>query len=209
MKYLKINKTARIATYGNPEAKNVWVVLHGYGQLVPFFIRHFHGLSAQNNYVIAPEGFHRFYLEGTSGRVGASWMTKEERLQDIDDYIGYLDQVYQEMIPKESKKILLGFSQGVATASRWLNLSKSEFDVTINWAGVFPPDLDFKEVRKMEKTLNYYVYGKQDPYFSVERFEAFKNLFKELKIDVTLFPFEGKHEINKSILTKIEKEIED
>ena len=40
--------------------------------------------------IIAPQGLHKFYLEGTSGRVGASWMTKENREDDIKNYLVYL-----------------------------------------------------------------------------------------------------------------------
>ncbi|MBM3915983.1 MAG: hypothetical protein FJ349_00025 [Sphingomonadales bacterium] len=50
--------------------------LHGYGQLGQFFFRQFNILN-DNWGIVVPEGPHRFYLEGSSGRVGASWMTKE------------------------------------------------------------------------------------------------------------------------------------
>ena len=63
-------------------AKKVLYVLHGYGQLAEFFVRKFRELGDEY-LIVAPEGMHRFYLQGSSGRVGASWMTKEDREQDI------------------------------------------------------------------------------------------------------------------------------
>lgn len=109
---LTIEKTAKIATWGNSHAPNVWFCLHGYGQLSEYFIKGFENLDPNEHYVIAPEGLHRFYLRGTSGRVGASWMTKEERLDDINDYVKYLDQVYDEVIDSNlnQKIIVLGLS---------------------------------------------------------------------------------------------------
>ena len=78
----------------NGDSKNVLYVLHGYGQLSRFFIRKFSALQERYT-IVAPEGMHRFYLEGSSGRVGASWMTKEDRLTDINDIMSFLNEVDQ------------------------------------------------------------------------------------------------------------------
>ena len=95
MNKIKISKTAKYTTYGNPDKASIIIfALHGYGQLVQFFIRKFQVLDAEQYFVVAPEGLHRFYLKGSSGRVGASWMTKEERQSDIEDYINYLDDLF-------------------------------------------------------------------------------------------------------------------
>lgn len=73
---------------------------------------------------MAPEALNRFYLEGFAGRVGATWMTKEERLQEIDDYVNYLNQLYKTILANtDTSEItvnILGFSQGVATVCRWI-----------------------------------------------------------------------------------------
>jgi hypothetical protein len=45
-------------------------------------------------------------------------MTKEDRAHEIEDYLGYLEQVRAALIPSVPLTIL-GFSQGVATAARW------------------------------------------------------------------------------------------
>src|ERR1051325_10016453 len=49
--------------------------------------------------LVAPEGLSRFYLSerATERRVGASWMTREDRLAEIADYLGYLDAVYDDV----------------------------------------------------------------------------------------------------------------
>lgn len=207
MEYIKVSKTARIATHGNPKAKRLWVVLHGYGQLVPFFIRHFQGLHPEENFVIAPEGLHRFYLNGTSGRVGASWMTKEEREQDIKDYIAYLDQLMYQYKGNYDQYVLLGFSQGVATSSRWMNLGSNKFDVLINWAGVFPPDLKDNQLEPMKHSRNFYVYGTEDPYFSEDQLKSMRSRYEHANLDLDVLTFNGKHELNKEVLTQIENNI--
>ncbi|PHR46780.1 MAG: hypothetical protein COA32_09880 [Fluviicola sp.] len=202
----KIEKTVRYFTHGNADsAKNVWIVLHGYGQLPYYFIRKFESLDPNENFVIAPEGMHRFYLEGTSGRVGASWMTKEARLDDIEDNISYLDMLAKDLLNKRKyeRKILLGFSQGGATATRWHESGNFNADIFVLWASVFPPDLDFDPNQSsLMKSQNYFVLGKNDPYFKGKESEV-KKLFKSQDFNFKIIDFDGNHEIDKKPLIEI------
>ena len=202
----KIEKTVRYFTHGNADsAKNGWIVLHGYGQLPYYFIRKFESLDPNENFVIAPEGMHRFYLEGTSGRVGASWMTKEARLDDIEDNISYLDMLAKDLLNKRKyeRKILLGFSQGGATATRWHESGNFNADIFVLWASVFPPDLDFDPNQSsLMKSQNYFVLGKNDPYFKGKESEV-KKLFKSQDFNFKIIDFDGNHEIDKKPLIEI------
>ncbi len=204
-----ISKTAKVITYGNPQAKNLWVVLHGYGHLAQFFIRKFHSLDKQENFVIAPEGLHRFYLEGTGGRVGASWMTKEERLTDIQDYVKYLNQLREEYDFQEYERVILvGFSQGAATSARWMELGGFKPDVYVHWAGVFPPDLEFDpDHNAFSHSKNYYVVGDADPYFNDEKIQAEITFFESKKINMEYLSFSGKHDIDSGVLERIHANI--
>ncbi|MEY3237502.1 MAG: hypothetical protein RI883_1603, partial [Bacteroidota bacterium] len=143
---IKSTKTFRYSTIGNPEtAKTIIYVLHGYGQLSEYFIRKFDELK-EKYFIVAPEGMHRFYLKGSSGRVGASWMTKEDRMNDISDNLNWLNQLDAEIASKYQfdKKIILGFSQGGAAAIRWFYNNQFKIDQLIIWAAVFPPDLNIE-----------------------------------------------------------------
>lgn len=206
----KIERTARYFTHGNAEtAKNIWIVLHGYGQLPYYFIRKFESLDPNENFVVAPEGMHRFYLEGTSGRVGASWMTKEARLDDIGDNINYLDTLSDHLLSTQSydKKILLGFSQGGATATRWHESGNFRADTFVLWASVFPPDLDFDpSLSSLMKSQNYFVLGKNDPYFKGKESEV-KKLIQSQSFNFNIIDFVGKHDISTDPLIEIIKKL--
>ena len=81
-------RSARYFTLGSPEdAAEVWFVCHGYGQLAARFLERFRPIEANRRCIVAPEGLSRFYLTetATERRVGASWMTREDRLHEIDD----------------------------------------------------------------------------------------------------------------------------
>ena len=137
---------ARYETIGeiNDSVEHLWFVCHGHGQLAKYFIKKFECLNDGKHVIVAPEGLFRYYLQGFNGRVGATWMTKEDRVSDIENYLVYLTEVFKQtrkQLPKKIIVTLLGFSQGAATISRFATQTDVEFDQLILWAGIFPPDL--------------------------------------------------------------------
>jgi predicted esterase len=214
MTNVSISKTARIATHGNAHsAKKAIITLHGYGQLVPYYIRKFKALHENEVFVVAPEGLHRFYLNGTSGRVGASWMTKEAREIDISDNLAYLDQVYRAFIlPHQFDEIVvLGFSQGAATAARWIQNTDCKIHAFIQWAGVFPPDLEIDpHHHKFIKKKHFYVVGNEDPYFSNALSNEYNQAewLKKNAFDAEIINFEGKHDIDLTTLMTLFQKVQ-
>jgi predicted esterase len=198
-------KTFRYQQIGElDKATHLLIVLHGYGQLAEFFIRKFNGVP-ENYLVIAPEGMHRFYLNGTSGRVGASWMTKEDRESDIRDNLIWLNQLLNELKAKKKfeKIILLGFSQGGATAARWYYSSKNEINHLILWASVFPPDLEKPE--NSNNSENYFVIGTEDEFYNSEAQKSEIEFYQ--KIGFQTLQFKGKHNVEIRALNRILEEI--
>lgn len=199
-------KTFRYFTYGNPEkASKLWFVLHGYGQLPEFFIRKFHAFDPDEHFIVAPEGMHRFYLEGTSGRVGASWMTKEARADDISDNMRFLETLSERFSFNHfDQRILLGFSQGGATAARWHELGTFKADLFILWASVFPPDLELpKHSNTFTHSSNHFVVGESDPYYDAEHREKMTEHLKTMDLNFHCHTFDGGHAIDFPTLQKI------
>ncbi len=199
---LTIQKTARYFTHGNlDEASSLLICFHGYGQLPTYFGRKFETVD-KNYFVVIPEGLHRFYLEGSAGRVGASWMTKEAREQDIQDNMNYLKQLLDNLTSKKSfeKIILLGFSQGGATATRFY-VNQLNIHHLILWACVFPPDLHIEEEINFEPNKNYFVLGSEDQYFNeTEQINTIKFYKKK---NFKILQYYGNHSIEPSILNDL------
>jgi predicted esterase len=197
---------ARYFSIGTPSEKieQLWFVCHGHGQLAEYFIRKFQCLDNGTILVIAPEGLSKYYLNGFTGRVGATWMTKEDRLRDIDNYVNYLTAVFTEIRQTLKEKVqvnLFGFSQGAATISRFATQSEIEFDRLILWAGIFPPDLPpLQSVQRLEDKKVYWVYGKNDQYLSNGIMEEQNEIAKKLKVAPEIVSFEGEHELNDEVL---------
>lgn len=52
---IAVARTARYFTLGRAE-REVWFVLHGYGQLADRFLRHFDPIDDGTRLIVAPEG---------------------------------------------------------------------------------------------------------------------------------------------------------
>lgn len=183
------------------EFDTVLYALHGYGQLAKYFIRKFSKVF-ENVLVVTPEGPHRFYLQGANGRVGASWMTKEAREDDIEDNIHWLNKLDKVITEKyqPKRRILLGFSQGGATAARWYHKGTVSFDGMILWACVFPPDLN-PEVEIKSVSNQHFVIGSDDEYYQGESQEELISFFRNKGYQI--HQFEGKHDINVELIVKL------
>ena len=206
--HLNIQFKARYFTSGelNENTKFIWLVFHGYGQLAEYFIRNFHDLN-EDHFVIAPEGLSRYYLADTSGRVGASWMTKENRLTDIQNQITYINEIYKSIVPvieKGAKLIILGFSQGTATAMRWIvNQNISPFKLLL-WAGTIPADLKAEnENIDLEKIDTIILRGDSDPYNGTTYMKNMDDWLKIYKINYQLINYSGGHSIQIETLKQL------
>ncbi|MEQ1588445.1 MAG: phospholipase, partial [Cyclobacteriaceae bacterium] len=90
-------------------------------------------------------------------------------------------------------------------ASRWALNDKISFHRLILWAGIFPPDMDFKKGHEILGAKDVVeVYGSKDPFLTDERLNEMTQLNKRLGINPRLVPFDGGHEINSEILLQLQ-----
>ncbi len=213
--HIPVGKTARYYTLGPAGApvQEVWVVCHGYGQLARYFLRRFAPLDDGTRLIVAPEAMSRFYLSDpreshAKARVGATWMTREDRLNEIQNYVAYLDAVYQRVVaglPRTGIRVFaLGFSQGVATACRWAALGAAVVDELILWAERVPPDLDLgataERLRRMRITL---VAGATDPAIPPGALAEERDRLAQHGVASEVVTFAGGHELDAQLLQSI------
>lgn len=176
-RHITVSRVARYYTLGPPsmDAAEVWFVLHGYRQLAGRFLRRFEGLDDGTRRFVAPEALSRFYVDdepgphGPASRVGATWMTREDREREIADYVDYLDAVAARelggvrRVAGAARIVVLGFSQGAATASRWAVYGGVPADELVLWAGLLAHDLDRAQaVTRLQGVRVSFVMGRAD-----------------------------------------------
>lgn len=212
--HLEVTKTARYWTLGEPHgADDVWFVLHGYMQLARRFLRRFEPIAGPGRLIVAPEGLSRFYVRSGGGRhgaesvVGASWMTREERLTEIADYVAYLDRLAGETLGEVgdgARVTVLGFSQGVATASRWVCQGSVTPSRLVLWGDFLPPDLDLERAAEATAAVDVVlVRGTEDSALSPEFAEEEARRIEESGLTVRRVEYPGGHDIDEETLTKL------
>ena len=212
--HLSVRRTARYFMLGSLSASttDVWIACHGYGQLAAEFLADCASLRAKGRAIVAPEGLSRFYFEGgfhgPDSKVGATWMTREDRLAEIEDYVAYLDALHDEVFARVDRKAarlsVLGFSQGTATVSRWVAAGRVKPDRVILWGGLLPPDLDLNAANgalaRLELVL---VAGRRDRFVDDARLSAQVAELERLRITARTVRYPGGHRLNAEILAEL------
>ena len=216
-RHLQVPRSARYALLGSLEADltEVWFVCHGHGQLAARFLSKFLPLESPQRLFIAPEALSRYYLSppklgphrpGTP--VGASWMTSEDRDAEINDYIGYLDLLHDEIFGVvERAKVrvwALGFSQGVATVARWVVRGKVDPQRVVLCSGMLPAELDQRAASRLSANAPLTLtFGDSDEVAPLERVLAEETKLKHLGIPYEIIRFKGGHTITPELLTRL------
>lgn len=190
-----------------PTTKNIWIVFHGIGYLSRFFLRYFDALEPTENYIIAPQAPSKYYLNGEYKHVGASWLTKENTLQETQNLYAYIDAVLAaEKIPSTCRVLFFGFSQGVSVALRYLAHTQFLCDTVVLYAGGIPKELkksDFTLLME-HKTKIISIVGDTDPFLTPERLTEergkLKAIFGQTYQQIT---FNGAHEVKKEIIQNL------
>jgi predicted esterase len=207
-------RSARYYTLGLAGAatREVWFACHGYAQLAGRFLEKLRVLDDGHRHLVAPEGLSRFYLSESAAerRVGACWMTREDRLAEIDDYVHYLDAVYAAVFARVDRAAVtvhaLGYSQGAATVSRWAGMGTVRIDRVVLWGGELPPDLDLSKepaAGRLRAGRLTFVYGRSDEFITPKIVETTKQRLREHGIPHREMAFDGGHELNASVLTEL------
>lgn len=183
-------------------------MLHGFGQLAGQFIRYFADLADADTLVVAPEAMNRFYLVGTETPardrpVGAIWMTREDRDSEIADYVEYLDALHAEITSSGSETPaainVIGFSQGAATATRWVEHGSARIDRLVLWGGLMPPETNVAaHGTRLRQVRLLFVIGTRDKYIDDEMISKEHERLDAAGIAYEVARFEGGHVISRS-----------
>lgn len=215
-RHITVQRTGRYVVMGDDRATDVWVCIHGFGQLARRFARDMGALVAPHRKIVVPEALNRYYIEAPGvepqhRKVGATWMTKEDRETDIADYVAYLDALHaREVAPlaaRGARVTALGFSQGVTTLVRWAVRGQSRIDRLVCWAGALPHDVDLTEpavaarlhaMRPLEMAI-----GDSDEFASWAAIDEQRAKLEAASIPAVFHFFTGGHVIDGPLLASI------
>lgn len=203
--YTSTNTYSILNSY-TEKTKNVWLVFHGMGYLSRYFIRYFSELDPEENFIIAPQAPSKYYQGKKFRHVGASWLTKENTQNETRNVLAYIDRVFKTEVSEQPKRfIVLGYSQGVSIATRWLASRKIVCDHLVLHSGGIPVELTPEDFSYLKDSCTVtYLYGDKDEYITEAReteesLKASRLFGNQLETRV----FEGVHEVNTSFIKQI------
>lgn len=213
LEHLAVPRTARYCTLGAAPAdtRHLWIALHGYAMLARSFARLLLPLGGPHCRVVVPEALSRFYLETErNGRhgdlVGATWLTREERDQDLADHLHYLDLLHAaecRALPPGAEVHLLGFSQGAVMAARWVSAGTMLPQHLVLW-GIQPPQDTMPgladRMTGREVTL---VAGDRDPFAPPGTLEELAAGLARHGVRARAERFDGGHSLSKELLRRL------
>lgn len=205
--HITVPRTARFHTSGDPAlAREIWIVLHGYGHLARFFLNGFDGLE-EGRFIVAPEALSRFYTNADFTRVGASWMTREDREHEMADQLTYLDALLmhaRSRCPQARTIGALGFSQGVSTLCRWAVNASPVLDRIVIWGGSMPPELDRARMKaRLSVARIHLVHGEEDTIVKEEVLLRNEGALRSAQLEFRSHRFHGGHELDSVTLEKV------
>ncbi len=209
----RTTRSARYFTLGRPGADvtDLWIACHGYGQLAREFLAGLEPIAGPNRLIAAPEALSRFYTGSpdarqAGARVGASWMTREDRLAEIDDQVAYLDGVAGDLLarmPDGTRVRALGFSQGASAACRWAALGATRVSDLIVWAGEIPDVPDPVMRDRLGGMRLHLVAGTRDRLLPEALIEHQQARLRTAGLDPQTHRFEGGHRLDTGVLRAI------
>lgn len=204
-----VPRSARFLTSNTVESdvEEVWFLCHGYGQLASEFLGSAGAIDGERRLLVVPEALSRFY-HADHKTIGASWMTREDRLSEMDDYVRYLDLVHDEifrLVARSRVKLtLLGFSQGAATASRWAVRGKARIDRLVLWGSPIPPDLsDETSLGPLRSISVVLVGGIRDEFLTEAEWTEQRSRLEAHRVGFRALTFEGGHRLDDDTLRAI------
>lgn len=218
--HICVTKTARYYLVGspNPLVRNLWFVCHGYTQLAAEFGGVFQALEDDTRLIVIPEAMSRFYLDTRPGhsagsKVGATWLTREDRQTEIADTVAYLDGLYERILEELAshgvdrdmiRVSALGFSQGGPVVARWAANGNAVIDRLVPWAHAIPQDVNVRALgeRRPKLTIDV-VYGTRDRFIGEDAIEEERAVMESSGVPYRMHPFSGGHTLNIAMLRKL------
>lgn len=136
-------------------------------------------------------------------------MTSDGRESEIDDYLAYMRTIRARIIGDQADIVLFGFSQGTATASRWVAHDAVQPTALVLWAGAMANDLTEEGLSRIRRVpVRLLVAGDDDEYLDEKRIAAEIRRADELDVKFDVVRFSGGHAIVSDVLRDVVGRVE-
>jgi predicted esterase len=177
-----------------PSPAGCLVGFHGYGENAERHLAELRRIPGAAGWALcAVQALHPFY--NRQGEVIASWMTRFNRELAIDDNVGYVAAVVEDVrreLPDGTCVVYLGFSQGAAMAYRAAAACGHPCRGVIVLGGDLPPELAERDLAGFPPVL--LGRGSSEEWYDAVKMERDVELLRTKGVDIHPLIFAGGHE---------------
>ena len=176
------------------------LAVHGYGAHKRYMMREANLIAPENFVVASIQAPHQHYRQTGNGvKVGFGWLTDYKSEESVALHHAFALRLIQSLAEKntidERQIYLFGFSQACALNFRFAFTHPETVRGVIGVCGGIPSDLDANEVYKNLAADVFYLYGDEDEFYALEKFQAFERKLKERLPNFQSKRYAAKHEI--------------
>jgi len=176
------------------------VAVHGYGAHKRYMMRQARLVAPENFVVASLQALHQHFREADGAyKTGFGWLTDYKSEESVALHHNFVLEVIERLISNkivDAEKIYLyGFSQACALNFRFAFTHAKVLRGVIGVCGGIPSDLETNEIYTATETDVLYLYGDNDEFYPLEKFQKFEQKLKDYLLNFQAKSYKAKHEI--------------
>ena len=186
------------------------LAVHGYGAHKRYMMREARLIAPENFVIASIQAPHQHFRPTDSGyKVGFGWLTDFKSEESVLLHQNFILEIIEKLAEKEiidTKQIYLyGFSQACALNFRFAFTFPDVVRGVIGVCGGIPSDLETSARYKPTNADVFYLYGKTDEFYPLEKFQSFEQKLRNYLPNFESKLYEAKHEITNEMREDIRK----
>ncbi len=180
------------------------IVVHGYGANKRYMMREAREFAPSHYIIASIQAPYQHFRESDAGyKTGFGWLTSYKPEESISLHHDFIRRVIESLTTKKQidpKKIyLFGFSQACALNFRFAFTYPELLHGVIGACGGIPSDLETNEIYKPLDADVFYLFATQDKFYSLEKYQDFKERLKKRLNIFTSKAYEAEHDFTQEM----------
>ena len=161
------------------------VAVHGYGAHKRYMMREAKLVAPEDFAVVSIQAPHQhFRLTGDGYKVGFGWLTDFKAAESVAIHQNFVLRIIEKLAGENAinkdRVYLFGFSQACALNFRFAFTHPEKVRGVIGISGGIPSDLATNEDYRQLNAEVLYLYGDDDEFYPLEKFQAYEQKLKEI-----------------------------
>ena len=190
------------------------IAVHGYGAHKRYMMREARLIAPENFVIASIQAPHQHFRPTDSGyKIGFGWLSDFKAEESVLLHQNFILDVIEKLVEKgiiDTEKVYLyGFSQACALNFRFAFTFPDIVRGVIGVCGGIPSDLATSENYQPTNADVFYLYGKTDEFYPLEKFQGFEQKLRNYLPNFQSKLYDAKHEITNQMREDLKKWIMD